>query len=281
MKIRSTEKPHQFSDVLYKSIPLYELQGLTLDTHNEFSAGVEAVEFDKDEIINLNNIFPKEQWIAKIYLCNSLSVPLYLLTHKDETNFINIYEVNLYIKDNKKDVQFISNKKIKLENFANWWRILKGTKQTKPLYEAGPRAQNIFDDILFKNDTAWGGNVDGFTLNNQLSPSAIIETRYTTKNPLERYDPAIYFRGYGTRAGDYKTWEPLVLLASKLKIPLFLFTFERKKIKNRIGFSVIEYISKDKLNYQDNPPFENIVNGVENIKNEIRNNLSKKPPRVI
>ena len=279
MKIRSTEKPHFFTEKLYKSIPIYDLQGLTLDSNYNFTGGIEAVEFNAEETINIKSIFRKEEWIAKLCLCNQLSVPLYVVTYKSWNTFISIYELHLYKKRDGYDVQIFFHKKLELNKFADWWSELKGTEQSKPLYEAARRI-SYFDQLLAKRRLAWGGNIDGFLLNSDMRTQAIIETRYTTKNPLEVYDPAIFYPPHYTRAGDYKTWEPLVLLASELNIPLFLFTFERKSDEDRLGFAIIDYISKEELKYHKDPPHKNIIKGIENINKEIKKNISKQPPTI-
>jgi len=132
--------------------------------------------------------------------------------------------------------------------------------------------------LLDKHGLSWGGNVDGFILSSDMKTQAIIETRNTKKIPLEEYDPAVFFPPHFTRAGDYKTWEPVVILASKLRIPLFLFTFERGSHEERMGFAIIDSISERKLEYQDFPPNEKIIEGITNIRNQIMGNMSRKPP---
>jgi len=278
MKIRSTEEPHKFTERLNKILGIYSLQGLTIDSDYNFSAGVEAVEFETNETIDVKSIFRKDEWLAKLCLCNSLSVPLYTITHVSGSNVISVYEISLYQRQNGPGIQALLRRKLKPKQFAEWWGKLKGTKQTKPLYEAKSRV-SYFDEVLERYGLAWGGNIDGFLISSEMRPQAIIETRYTKKNILEEYDPAIFYPPHYKRAGDYKTWEPVVLLASRLKVPLFLFTFERKSGEERIGFAVIDYISEKELKYQDDPPNKNIIEGIENIKSQIKKNLSRKPPK--
>jgi hypothetical protein len=276
LKIRSTEKPHSFSEKLFKAVRIYDLQGLTLDSNNNFTAGIEAVEFEADEIIDITNLFSIDSWKAKWALCYHLSLPFYVIAYKYQNDFLDIYEISVDL-----DVINIEyTKRLKTTKFPNWWAELKGTKQSKKLYEARGRI-SFYDYILKQYGLAWGGNIDGFTLNSNMSPQAIIETRYTTKTPLEDYDPAIFFSPHYTRKGDYMTWKPLILLASKLKIPLFLITFERNSTIERIGFSVIDSITNEDLNYQNNnPPNKNIIIGIENIKKQIKAMISKKPPNI-
>lgn len=270
MKIRSTEKPHSFTNELYKAIPIYELQGLTLDSNNNFTAGIEAVEYDLDEEVKVKSLFSLEEWKAKWSLCNHLSISLYVVTHRTGDDFINVFEISF----GKNVFRLHLYSRFPLGECANWWASIKGTVQSKPLYEARRRV-SFFDNLLEKYGLAWGGNIDGFLLDSEMKPQAILETRYTTKNPLEKYDPADYFT---YRGGDYKTWEPLILLAMKLEIPLLLLTFERKSAIDRLGLSVIDSISTEKLFYRNNRPWENIIRGVENIGRQIRQRLSEDHP---
>lgn len=270
VKIRSTEKPHSFTEKLRRAIPIYDLQGLTLDSDNDFAAGVEAVEYDLDE--EVENLFSLEEWKAKWNLCNHLSVPLYAVTYKTGDDFIEILEISF---DND-EIETHDCGRFSFRQYANWWVSIKGTIQSKPLYEASSRI-SFFDNLLAKYGLAWGGNIDGFLLSSKMKPQAILETRYTTKTPLGSYDPAVYFR---YRNGDYKTWEPLILLAKRLKIPLFLLTFERKSTRDCLGFSTIDSISREKLFYRNGPPFNNMIRGVANIRQQIRNKLSEAPPYI-
>jgi len=280
LKIRSTEKPHIFTEKLHKHINIFDLQGLTLDAGYNFTAGVEAVEFEAHEAINVESVFSKEEWIAKLNLCNQLSVPLYVVTYKQNDNFISIHEVSLCQMHGALNIKITLHKNLEPKNFANWWSQLKGTKQTKPLYEARSRT-SFFDRLLEEHGLAWGGNIDGFLLNSRMKVQAIIEMRYTEKIPLKDYDPAVFFAPHYTRAGDYKTWEPVVLLASKLRTPLYLLTLERESGEERIGFAIIDSISKEELKYQDTPPNKNIINGLKNIEEHILKNLSRKPPKIL
>jgi hypothetical protein len=276
LEIRSTEKPHVFAERLFGIIPIYGLQGLTLDSNYNFTAGIEAAEFGSSETVDAILMFSTDEWIAKLCLCNELSLPLYAVTFKSGSSVISIYQI---CSHKGARIQAILHKTLETKSFADWWSILKGTEQTAPLYEAGPRV-SYFDRLLDERKLSWGGNIDGFILNSNMRAQAIIETRYTEKNPLEGYDPAIFFPPHYTRKGDYKTWEPVVLLAARLEIPLFLFTFERKSDKERMGFAVVDSISQSKqeLEYQDTPPHKNIVEGIANIRHQIIENLSRKPP---
>jgi hypothetical protein len=273
MRIRSTERCHKFTNALFEYFPLYDLQGLTLDANYHFTAGVEAAEFEAGEKPDVLDMYSPEEWSAKICLCNQLRVPLYAMVFKAGTDFIDIFEM---VGNTTVGIRAKPWAQPKLEDFPDWWIKIKGTEQSKPLYEAADR-RSLYDQLIEKRGLAWGGNVDGFALDGDKIV-AIIESRYTEKKPLERYDPAEYYTPKPWRAGDYNTWKPVVLLSSELKIPLFLFTFQRQSEEERVGISLIGSISKDELEYQNSAPYQNIVKGLANIKAEVMRNLRKPPP---
>jgi len=272
MKLRSTEKPHSFSDRLFKTLQVHSLQGLTLASSDDFTAGVEAVEYGPGEKVIAKNLFQTEEWEAKWCICSHLSIPLYLMMYEEGSKFLEVLQV--YFVAGKFESHH--HGRFSFDQFANWWASIKGTRQKKPLHEARSRI-SFFDDILAKYGLAWGGNVDGFLLDSKMRAQAIIETRYSTKKPLEEYDPAVYFR---YRNGDYNTWKPLILLSTRLKVPLFLLTFERGSAQERLGFSVIDSISNEKLFYRGSPPCNYIISGVENIRQRIEEMISEKPPHI-
>jgi len=273
MKIRSTEKPHSFADKLRKAIPIYDLQGLTLGSNNNFTAGIEAVEYGPEEKVDLANLFSVKEWEAKWSLCSHLSVPLYVLTHSSGNEFIDAFQLSV----NNSNISFHHFNKFAFGKFPEWWASIKGRAQLKSLYEAGSRT-SIFDDLLEKRGLAWGGNIDGFLLGQRsMKPQAILETRITSKSRLEYYDPADYFR---YRGGDYKTWEPLILLAKELDIPLFLLTFERRSTRDCLGFAVIDSISTEELCYRNGPPNDNIIQGIERIRQQFKRKLSEESPSI-
>jgi hypothetical protein len=242
-----------------------------MDSQKEFTAGIEAVEYDAHEKVDVANMFPVEKWKAKCSLCENLSVPLYALTHKSSHDFIEIFGVVF----DKGGLQTPCKGKFTFDEFAKWWASTKGTVQTKRLYEAKERLE-FFDDLLGEYGLAWGGNVDGFLLDSKMKTKAIIEFRFTTF-ALDKYDPADWFN---YRNGDYYMWEPLVFLSIRLKVPLFLMTFERNSQKDRLGFSVIDSISKAGLSHRGDRPCDNIIQGVGNIMDELEKKLSESPARI-
>lgn len=273
MKIRSTERVHYFTNKLFGELRLFSIQGLTIDKNHNFTAGIEAIQYESDEIIDLQSIFPFLEVKAKYFLAKSLSIPLYFVIYQNK--IFSVFEIEA--RDNF-SYRFIT--KFDEIGFVHWWAKLKGLSQPKPLMEAAERVKDsIFDNVLEKHNMAWGGNIDGFMFRNKAF-ACIIENIYTQRNPLEspKGEPSYYFH---MRGPNYNTWYPTVKLAIQLNIPLFLFTIEGNNQQERIGFAVIDHLSSTGIYYRGEKPNNNIIVGLNNIKNEIFKNLSQSCPRII
>jgi len=276
MKIRNTERNHVFADKIENEIPFHSLQGLTLDKNYNFSAGIEAVEYSENETVSLNTIFSFDDWKGKHCLCNELDIPLYLLSYKHKEKTINIYEVEV----NGGTVSFYTHSTKNFNDFCSWYAKLKGTIQEKPLYEADSR-KSFFDNLIESNGIYWGGNIDGYIVDDDENIRCIIETRLSNRALVNRYDPSRYFKGTYRKKGDYKTWEPLFLLAIRLEIPLFLLTFSRLTTEEKVGFSTLDSMSQDAITFQDDFPQNNILEGVDSLRKEFETKLNLRPPRII
>jgi len=270
MKIRTTERAHLFTDKLFKELSLFSIQGLTLNSQKEFSAGIEAIQYENNEKINFFDSFNELEIRAKFYLTNTIKVPLYFIAFQN--NIFKIFEVKI-----NTEIVFELVQNFDEISFVKWYAFLKGQSQPKPLMEAAGRVKDsIFDTVLEKYSMAWGGNIDGFMFKNK-NYACIIENIYTQKNPLETTgaNPAVYFK---LRGPNYNTWYPTVKLARMLNVPLFLFTIEGNNNKERIGFSVIDKLDLNGIYYRNSDPNKNIIEGLENIKKIILENLTQKTP---
>lgn len=279
MKIRTTERYHEFTSNLFKELRIFSLEGLTLSKNKEWTAAIEAIQYDDNIEIDINNIdvekfFSINSLKAKYFLSQTLSVPLYFVIHHKKTFFI----LKIIKSDKEKNFSYNVEMVLEKENFALWWSEIKGLQQPKKLYEASSRVyRSIFDNTLKEYGLAWGGNIDGFMFKNKKY-ACVIENIYTQKNPLEseKGEPSYYFH---MRGPNYNSWYPTAKLANDLGVPLILFTIEGNSYKERIGFSVISRLSKDGIFYKDNKkPNMNIINGIENIKNILNESLLEKSP---
>lgn len=272
MRIRTTERVHNFTKKLFERLQVFGIQGLTLTKNLEFSGGIEAIDYEPNEIIDLEKVFPRKEVYAKFFLTQVLGIPLYFITQQNE--LFKIYGV-LKIKD---EIEYKLKYSCDGNGFVEWWKKLKGTSQTKGFYEASTRVKkSSFDKILTANGLAWGGNVDGFMIKDKKI-IAIIENIYTQKNPLnsEGANPAVYFL---KRGPNYNTWLSTVLLAKKLNVPLFLFTFEGNNDKERLGFAVIDKLDPTGIYYRNNlSPNNNIIGGIDKITETIFQNLNQPTP---
>jgi hypothetical protein len=270
MKIRTTERKHNFTKELFDELNIFSLESLTMNENDEFTSCIEGIDFE-NENINLNIIFTHNQIQSKLFLSNLLDIPFYLMVHSMGVFFI--YEV---IKNNGESV-FQKRFEFNEDDFVGWWRNLKGHKQNKPYYEPNRINNSIFDIVIEKRGFSWGGNVDGFMFKSKKIV-CIIENIYTQKNPInsEKGDPRTYFKSKGP---NFNSWKPIVILSIKLNIPLFLFTWDGKSEDEKIGFSIIDKLTYEDIFYRYNiPPYKQIIEGKTHIKNFILNNLNESPP---
>lgn len=274
MRIRSTEREHAFTKTLFGALNLFSLQGLTLSKDRNWTAAIEAIQYEPNEEINLRKIFPLLEVKAKYYLACSLQIPFYYVVWQNDHFFV--YEIQV------KEEQFISSLLYDFNEwqYVEWWASLKGLSQPKELMEASERVKDsIFDQTLTKYKMAWGGNIDGYMFKNKQY-GCIIENIYTQKHPLhsEKGEPSGYFH---SRGPNYNTWLPTVKLANQLNVPLFLFTMEGFSNRQRIGFTSIDYLDTTGIYYQEDvKPNTHIIEGLDTIIHTIHNHLSDRPPYI-
>ncbi|MET4073646.1 hypothetical protein [Hymenobacter sp. UYCo722] len=275
MLIRTTEREHNFTNRLFTHLSLFSLQGLTLTADLDFSAAVEAVQYNDGEEVNLSILFPELQAKAKYYLAKALDIPFYYIVYKEGTFYANLIR---FEPDFSATLMLTMNE----DQFIKWWASLKGMSQPKPLLiTAATRVEkSVFDSVLTKHGMAWGGNIDGYMFKDKRF-ACIIENIYTQVHPLEspKGEPSPYFFKNGP---NYNTWLPTIKLATQLNVPLFLFTIEGNSQRDRIGFTVIDHLSNRGIFYLDNiMPNENIVEGLDKIKETVLKSLSAPVPRII
>lgn len=272
MKIRTTERNHTFTNRLFKRLNLFSVQGLTISKAREFTAAIEAVQYDPGEEVHLQAVFPDLEVKARYYLANLLNIPLYYLVYQEGQ--FRVYRITT---DNTFHAAYQHT--FDEKQFIAWWAHLKGMTQPKPLMEAAERVQqSVFDATLEKYGLAWGGNIDGFMFKNKAL-ACIIENIYTQRHPLEsrKGEPSYYFH---MRGPNFNTWYPTVKLANQLEVPLFLFTIEGHSEKERIGFAVIDHLSKGGIYYRGEKPNRNILEGLDTIRPAVIQQLSSPKPYI-
>lgn len=280
IRIRTTEKhPHPIWEKFVSEYKVSEIQGFIFQSTDEkliaaTKAGnqsikihcLEAAEYDQDEEFYPENFFSSSEWIGKINTSKFFNSKLYFLTHQPNDEYLfRLHDVT----ERSGEVLFNEIECFEDdERFIRWWTSIKTLKQTKKTYEAKARQdETIFDSVIEKKGSAWGGNVDGFILSDDTnSVKAIIEIRQSRSFPVEKYDPANYFLGTARKGGDFKTWLPLVYLKKAYNIPLVLLTLTTKDDK-QFGYTEVSSISYKKLHYEDDiPPTKNVTDSFENFK---------------
>ena len=190
MRIRSTECEHEFTKKLFSKLGAYSLQGLTMSSDHRWTAAIEAIQYDDDEIVDLYSIFELNDLRAKYSLAKAIEVPLYFLIYQKGN-----YSV-FFVSKTDHEFLFSREKEFGEDGFIDWWKSIKGTDQSKDFNNgATPRATTtIFDRVLEKHHLSWGGNIDGFIFRRQ-KPVCIIENIYTYQNPLDSPygEPSKYF----------------------------------------------------------------------------------------
>lgn len=292
---RTTENDsHEFQRELYRKLNAFDLQGLTMNaSRDKFTAGVEYFDLSYGEYQNVKQGFdvyqlagmlPYELIRAQVVLTEQLNVPLYYIWgYKDE--FL-LHEI--FLND---DRLHYKEWWIDTEQLVSFWYKRKQTIQTHPFDKNGAKiraGKTRIDGILETAGMEWGGNIDGFIINDD-NVIAIIEcisigsaSQRNTHDLFDpKADPALYFNARGPK---YATWLSTITLAQALNVPNLLFTLNKVDMNQEaIGLTGIGYLTKTGINYYQNlAPNQNVVYGLDNIINNVVNLLGKlSVPRVL
>ncbi len=277
MRIYSSENKHEFTDLLFKEINAFGIGNITMDIDRNFTAIIEAVEYEDYEEIDIGSIFSKDELNARLLLADKISIPFYIITYQRE--IFSIYEC----EKNNDVIVFELKHNFKELEFLNWWSIIKGTKQTHKLNNGAQFrvGDTIFHKVLKKYDLKWGGNIDGILIkNNEII--AVIDNISIAFVPINhpKADPALFFFKRGPR---YETWLSTVKLSMMLNVPHLLFTLDKNNPRNEIiGLTAIDQLSRRGVFYVNNEkPSNNIKTGLKNIKESIFiKTLESNPPRL-
>lgn len=290
VRIRTTEKhPHPIWEQFIAEFSVAEIQGFIFTSTDEeliaaTRAGskdipiqcLEAAEYDLDEELSPESFFTNLDWLKKVNASAYFNSTLLFLTHKpkDEVLF-RLHQVK--VEDDKAEFTEINRFKDE-ESFIGWWKSIKKLAQSKKTVEAKSRqGETIFDDIIERSGSSWGGNMDGFVLtDDNNSVTAIIEVRQSRSFEIENYDPAKYFSGTFSKGGDFKTWLPMVYLKKAYKIPIVLITLSTKS-GGKFGYTEVSTISTSKLYYTDDiSPTKNVTDDFQKFKTWLNALINKK-----
>lgn len=287
---RTTEiRNHNFQQRLFKEINAFDLQGLTMNfARSSFTAGVEYFDLELNEYLELqknpSNVFNLPEMLAiehihaQLLLTRKLDIPLYYIFGYEDEFFVD----ELSLNNNK-----ISHKSKVLNtlDFVKFWRTIKGTLQTQSTDRNGAKDRSDktrIDKILEKQGLAWGGNIDGFIIQNGEIISIIDcisigpgSQKITGDLTDPKADPGLYFKIGPT----FKTWEATITLARAIGVPHLLFTLDIVNLNSEtIGLTGIDFLSRRGIRYfKGIKPNNNVIYDLDKISVaifDLINNLS-------
>ena len=272
MHIRDTEgSKTTFRTDLFNDLGIVELQGLLMNENWKPTAGVEAIDYEPNEPINVIQDIGENALAGKLALTDALNVPLYVVTSRNQEKLLDLrFDVIKITKESSNIRKTSYRNGLEPEEFARFWGKYKGTDSVKPLPDANTRIKDSnVDNVLREADLEWGGNIDGILTNDGWEVKAIIESRKTNQKELNSYDPNNYFH---YRGGDYNTWKPLYNISNELSVPLILLTFKHEK--SQCGCAYVDNMSSSKgLTYEDGiTPDQNLL-AESDVKTELRSVL--------
>lgn len=279
MKIRTSENAHDFQTRLFHRLNAYSLQGLLMDDQHEFTAAIEAVEYeDGDDKTKVP--FTRRELHARYVLAREVGIPLYILCYVD-----GIYKI-IRVNEERNQVVLRLDKKLNENEFIQWWGERKKTVQTKPLNNGGEErlGETIFDRVLRRHGYEWGGNIDGFVLTEDGQAVKYIIDNISVSRPNLNDEPSHYFNSPNPKHGPrYEGWYAAVKLANQIHVPHVLFTIDKRdEKKEHIGFTVMDRLTPDGIFYAGNiKPNSNIIEGMEHIVDIVTERVNTASPPVL
>lgn len=279
MRIRTSENIHQFQTQLFQRLDAYSLQGLLMNDKHEFTAAVEAVEYEAgDEKGKLP--FREPEIYARYILAREAGIPLFILCYMDS-----VYKI-LSVREENGRVKLRMAHQFSEKEFIQWWGELKQTVQTKQLNNGGePRiGETIIDSVLRKYGYEWGGNIDGFVLTEDRNHIEYVIDNISVSQPNLADEPSHYFHSPNPKHGPrYEGWYAAVKLAAQLQVPHLLFTIDKKEqMLEHIGLTVIERLTPDGIFFAGGvTPDHNILCGLENIVQNVQQKAQFAVPPVL
>lgn len=279
MKIRSSENPHEFQERLFRELHAYSLQGLLMNDRHEFTAAVEAVEYEEgDDRTKLP--FREDEIRARHILAKQLMIPLYFICYMD-----GVYRF-LGVKAENGRIMLRGIRDLDEQGFIRWWGGHKQTRQNKQLNNGGEERidRTIFDRVLRRHGYEWGGNIDGFVLDETGEKVRFIVDNISVRRENLQDEPSHYMNSPNPKHGPrYEGWYGAVKLAGQLQVPHALFTIDKRNPEaEHIGFAIIEKLSPEGLFYADQKkPNENIITGLEQIITAVNDRVRTARPPVL
>lgn len=268
MERRDTERRHPWAERVWNEIHAGDIQGVLHDGM-KFRTGIEAFSGKPEEALP-----PEFRPRPAFDFCEALGIPFHTVVVEQQPRRYHIGEWSAGQYAVEEPIVEYGKHGMDREQFLSWWRNRQPSGQTKPMYEARKRLQDI-DHDLFNAGLAWGVNVDGFILGrHSRRPLAILEKRVGSAskgNRVESYDPNEYFHGTPRRAGDFHAWSRLWELATSTGAKLILMTFENTD-RPITGIAEITDVRREGLVYRDSirPCDCYFLDDIGGIKNRLR-----------
>lgn len=276
MKIRTSENSHDFQGKLFRALGAYSLQGLLMNDRHEFTAAVEAVEYEAgDDRKKLP--FTESEMYARYILAKQAGIPLYVLCYMDQQYKVySVYDAGGCPRLRRAEV-------LDESGFIQWWAERKQTTQHKKLNNGGESRlrETVFDNVLRKNGYEWGGNIDGFVLTEDLKGVKYIIDNISVSRPGLKDEPSHYFTSSNPKHGPrYEGWYGAVKLANQINVPHALFTIDKcDEHQEHIGFTVIKRLTPQGIYFVDDiTPDKNIISGMGKIIQAVSSKMAEASP---
>lgn len=281
MKIRTSENRHEFQERLFQRLKAYSLQGLLMNDRKEFTAAIEAIEYEEGD--DLKKVpFGEEQLRARYILAHAIGVPLYLILYMQ-----GVYKILEAEKRDGRIKLVFREPYLTEEAFIMWWKARKQTVQNKALNNGGEIriGKTIFDSTLRKYGCEWGGNIDGFVLCENGDGIRYIIDNISVSAPNLNDEPSHYFHSPNPKHGPrYEGWYAAVKLANILQVPHLLFTIDKRNTREEhVGLAVIDRLTPEGIWYADNiSPDRQILRNLDFIAMEVEKTVKRsKAPKIV
>ncbi|GMO13367.1 MAG: hypothetical protein Ta2E_02650 [Mycoplasmoidaceae bacterium] len=222
----------QFEQVFNDDTQIIERIGLIRysDDDNKYKCVIQYLETDEDNDINLIVSGKYNQFYGSRWCAIKLEIPLYIIVANRYTHLFTI----INIIPNMVSFKIKDLKKLDENDFAKWWKTINCNIRYTGLQNNNQKhTRYLINQVLQKNNLGFGVDVDGATfLINEKRIYSLLEYKKTNKKLLCRYNPLYYYlqkNNNGYPKGNFKEWNFLWFLKTKLNINLFLITFSSLK----------------------------------------------------
>jgi hypothetical protein len=243
MKRRETEDHLAvFKQRLADDLKVFEAQGVTMNENFEYTSVLEAFEVEESdakfwseidsktitqvlEYLDAQGIFTWQNAVMNYRLASGLGTESFIILYTPEEFRVWKYRAGGVtagaLNAEGEKVGYFNE-----DQFAKWWASKKNTKQNKLLENGGKIRQKKtkIDGILKKHNLMWGGNVDGYILDERGEVLLIIDfisnsSIKTQKSFVDQANPNKWFDNNPTHGPKFEGWAATMGIAEKLEVP--------------------------------------------------------------